>query len=164
MPLISINQLIDKTFYVTKKVPIFRVEDLNKYGDKAKKVGFLNPDYFFVLESYISPKEAGKDKYSLQYAKLSNYYFTFRGKDGNYYGVKYVDDGRFSLKKLQQQGVKTIEEQKKEQEDKEKTPVEKATEKITDIFTGAGKTFKTLLYIGAGVFAVGYLLPKILKK
>jgi hypothetical protein len=164
MPLISISQLLDKTFYVTKKVPIFRVNDLNKYGDKAKKVGFLNPDYFFVLDSYIAPKESGVDKYYLQYAKLSNYYFTFRGNDGGYYGVKYVNDGRFSLKALQQQGVKTIEEQKKEQEEKEKTPVEKATEKITDIFTGAGKTFKTLLYIGAGVFAVGYLLPKILKK
>ena len=156
MPIISITQLLDKTFYVTKPIPFYRVQDLNEKGDKAKKVGDLKTNYFFRLDSYLQPREAGKDNYSLTYAKLSDFYFLFRGRDKVYYGVKYINDGRFSLQALKEQGVKTVEQERKEQEEKQKTPVDK----ITEIFQDAGSSVKKLLYIGLGIWAVGYLIQK----
>jgi len=87
----------------------------------------------------------------------------FYGQDGKYYAIEF-DETKFSLQRLLEQGVKTIQQQQAEQKEEEKTPIDKVTETFTNLFTGAGNTAKTILYIGVGVFALGYLLPKFLKK
>jgi hypothetical protein len=157
MALINLSQLIGKQFYIQKSIPFYKVSNINTLGDKAKPSGTLKVNYSFVLDSYIKPKETGyKDQYGINYGKLSDYYFTFYGNDKNYYAVKYLPDGRFSLKKLIEQGTKTVVQEQKEQEEKEKTPVDK----ITEIFQDAGSSVKKLLYIGLGIWAVGYLIQK----
>lgn len=159
MPIFSASQLVGKTFFITRPIEFFRVSDVNNYGDNAKPVGKLKSGYSFVMDSYLLPTEA-YSKYSIKYAKRSNTYFTFIGNDKNYYAVIYKNDGRFSLTKLIEQGVKSDIQIAKEKTEEEKTPIDK----ITDLFASGGKTLKTILYIGVGVYALGYLLPKILKK
>ena len=163
MPLISARNLIGKTFFTTKPLSFYRVNDIISKGDKAKPISNqIKSGYSFKLDSYLSPVEQNT-KYGFTTAKRSDYYFTWYGNDGGYYAVKYADDGRFSLKKLQEQGVKTVQQEIKQTEDDNKTPVEKLSETVTDLFSGAGKTIKTLLFIGVAVFAVGYLVPKFKK-
>lgn len=164
MALISISQLIGKTFYVQKIIPYYDIISLNEKGDNAKPKGKLKINYSFVLDSYISPVPvAYKDKYYIYHSKLSDYYFTFKGSDGKTYAVKYANDGRFNTKKLKEQGVKTIEEERKEEAESKKTPIEKVSESVSDVFSGLSKTMKTILFIGVGVVAIGYLIP-IIKK
>lgn len=163
MPLINATQLIGKTFYVTKPIDVYTVESINTKGDNAKKIGRINTGNFFILDSFLMPSEA-YTKYGFKYAKRNDTYFLFYDSSKKYLAVKYAADGRFSLKKLAEQGVKTVEQEIKEKEAAEQTPVDKITDTIKNLFSGAAGTVKTLLYIGVGVLAVGYLLPKILKK
>jgi hypothetical protein len=157
MALINASQLIGKQFYIQKSIPFYKVSNINSLGDKAKPSGNLKVNYSFVLHSYLQPKESGyKDQYGLNYAKLTDYYFTFYGNDKNYYAVKYAPDNRFSLKKLIEQGTKTVVQEQKEQEEKEKTPIDK----ITDLFSEAGSSLKKIIYIGLGIYAIGYLMQK----
>ena len=76
------------------------------------------------------------------------------GNDKKYYAVKYVNDGRFSFKALKEQGVKTVVEERKEKEEKEKTPIEKATEVVSDVVN-------TILI--ANWLKLVYVLPLVLK-
>lgn len=161
MPIFSASQLIGKTFFVTRPLEFYRVNDINNDGDNAKPISNkLKTGYSFVMDSYLAPIQAYKNAYGTQLATRSNYYFTFYGADGGYYAVIFKNDKRFSLEKLIEQGAKSdveiAAEKKKEQET--------TTDVIKNLFTGAAKTTKTLLYIGVGVVALGYLLPKILKK
>jgi len=165
MALISISQLLDKTFYVTRPLEFFRVMDVNNLGDKAKPVkNKLKTGYSFVLDSYLAPLESATTKNGVKLAPRSSSYFTFKGKDGNYYAVKYANDRRFSLKKLQEQGVKTIVQEAEEKAEAEKTPIQKIEEKASSVVTSAAGFSKNIIYIGIAVLAAGYLLPKILKK
>ena len=66
-------------------------------------------------------------------------------------------DGRFSLDKLKEQGAKSDVQLAQQAAQEAQTPAE-------TFFTGLSKTAKTVLYIGIGIFAAGYLLPKILKR
>lgn len=160
MPIYSASQLIGKTFFVTRPLEFYRVSDVNNSGDNARPVtNKLKSGYSFVLDSFLLPTEQ-YIKYGIKYASRTNTYFTFKGNDGNYYAVIFKNDGRFSSKKLIEQGVKSDIQIEKEKEQENKTPVDK----LTDVFTSGGKTLKTILYIGVGVIALGYLLPKILKK
>lgn len=160
MPIFSPGQLINKTFFVTRPLEFYRVEDVNKLGDKAKPVSNkLKTGYSFVLDSFLLPTEEFT-KYGYKYAARTNTYFTFYGNDKKYYAVIFKNDKRFSLDALREQGAKTDVEIAKEKIEENKTPVDK----LTDMFAAGGKTLKTLLYIGVGIYAAGYLLPKILKK
>jgi len=163
MPLINATQLIGKTFYVTKPIDVYTVESINTKGDNAKKIGRINTGNFFILDSFLMPAVA-HTSYGYKYATRTDIYFLFYDSSNKYLAVKYVADGRFSLKKLAEQGVKTVEQEIKEKEAAEQTPVDKITDTIKNLFTGVGNTLKTVIYIGVGVLAVGYLLPKILKK
>lgn len=157
MALINISQLIGKTFYTQKIIPYYSIIDLNNKGDKAKPIGNLKTNYSFVLYSYIkSVPEAYKDKYSIYHAKLSDIYFTFYGNDGKQYAVKYANDGRFNTKILKEQGVKTVVQEQKEKEEKEKTPIDK----ISELFSNAGNSLKKIIYLGLGIYAIGYLIQK----
>jgi len=165
MPLISISQLLDKTIWLKKPSRFFRTADVIKFGDKAKPVSNnLKTGYSFKLHSFFIPApDSYTDKYGVKYAPRSKYYWLFYGQDGKYYAIEF-DETKFSLQRLLEQGVKTIQQQQAEQKEEEKTPIDKVTETFTNLFTGAGNTAKTILYIGVGVFALGYLLPKFLKK
>lgn len=164
MPLISVSQLLNKTIYLKKPSKFYRAADIVTLGDKAQPVSNeLKTGYFFKLHSYLAPAPQPYTKYGQQYAKRSDYYWLFYGNDGKYYAIKY-DETKFSLDKLLQQGVKTVAQEIKEKEQENLTAGEKLQQTITDIFTGAASTAKTVLFIGVGVLAVGYLLPKILKK
>lgn len=163
MALISISQLIGKTIYIKKPLRFFRVNDIIKYGDNAKPIeNSLKTGYFFVLDSFLTPVEENKN-YGFTTAKRSDYYFLWKGRDGGNYAVKYANDGRFSLDSLKEQGVITVKEQLEKEKEQNKTDFEKISDSVKNIFTGAGSTVKTLLFIGVGVWAVGYLLPKINK-
>ena len=157
MALINAKELIGKQFYIQKSIPFYKVSNINILGDKAKPSGHLKVNYSFIMDSFIQPKESGyKDKYGLNYAKLSDYYFTFYGNDKNYYAVKYSPDGRFNFKKLLEQGTKTVVQEQKEKEEKEKTPIDK----ISELFSDAGNSLKKIIYLGLGIYAIGYLIQK----
>jgi hypothetical protein len=161
MPIFSASQLIGKTFYVTRPLDFYRVNDINNAGDNAKPISNkLKAGYSFVMDSYLAPVQAFKNSYGTQISTRTNTYITFYGNDGGYYAVVYKNDKRFSLSKLVEQGAKSDAEIKAEAEKEAESPVDV----IKNLLTGAGKTTKTILYIGVGVFALGYLLPKILKK
>ena len=85
-------------------------------------------------------------------------FFTFY-MNGKYYGIKY-DPNLYSLSKLSEQGVQTIQEEQQAQLEENKTPLDK----IEDIFKSGAGVVKNLLYIGVAIFAVGYLAPKLMKK
>jgi hypothetical protein len=160
MPIFSAGQLIGKTFFVTRPLEFYRVNDVNLLGDKAQPVSNkLKRGYSFVLDSFLLPTESFT-KYGTRYAARTNPYFTFYGNDKNYYAVIQKPDGRFSLDKLKEQGAKSDVQIAEEKAEENKTPVDK----LTDMFAAGGKTLKTILYIGIGIYAAGYLLPKILKK
>lgn len=154
---VNAGQVIDKTLFLKRPSNFYRAGDLSKTAnaDKAKPVSNKLPaGYSFVVDSYLAA-DPGNNR--------TSFYWTFYGKDRKYYGIKH-DPNLFSFDALKQQGVKTTEEVIKAEEEAQKTPIDKATETLTNLATGAGKTAKNLLYIGVGIFAVGYLLPKFLKK
>ena len=150
---VSAGEVIDKTLFLTKPANFYQAGNINTKNPKPIS-NKLPTGYGFKVDSYLEPKpDINRDFF----------YWTFYGKDKKYYAIKHDPDG-FSFEALKQQGVKTVEQQKKEEKEENKTVVEKASETITDLATGAGKTVKNLLYIGVGIFAVGYLLPKFIKK
>ena len=164
MPLFSPTQLIGKTFYITRPLEFYRVSDIITKGDKALPVSNnLRTGYSFVMDSFLLPVQEFT-KYGFKTATRSNTFFTFFGSDKNNYAVMFKNDGRFSLSKLLEQGAITFKDELKKQAEDNKTTAEKITESLKDIFTGGGKTLKTVLFIGVGVFAIGYLLPKFIKK
>jgi hypothetical protein len=157
MPIFSPGQLIGKTFFVTRPLEFYRVNDVNLLGDKAQPVSNkLKRGYSFVLDSFLLPTES-YTKYGTRYAARTNPYFTFYGNDKNYYAVIQKPDGRFSLDKLQQQGAQSDVQLAQQAEAALQTPAQ-------NFFTSLSTTTKNLIYIAAGVLAAGYLLPKILKK
>jgi hypothetical protein len=158
--LFSPGQLIGKTFYVAKPIDFFRVDDINNFGDNARPItNKLKIGYSFVLDSFLLPREAGTGNYGFKYAKRSNPYFTFFGTDGKYYAVMFKNDKRFSLSKLKEQGAKSDVQLAAEKAEENKTPVDK----LSDLFSSGAKTLKTLLFIGVGIYAAGYLIPKLRK-
>jgi len=164
MALFSPAQLIGKTFYITKPLEFYRVSDIISKGDKATPVSNnLRTGYAFVMDSFLLPVQENT-KYGFKTATRSNTYFTFFGNDKKNYAVIFKNDGRFSLDKLLEQGAVTFKDELKKQAEENKTTAEKITDSVKDIFTGTGNTLKKVLFIGVGVIALGYLLPKILKK
>jgi hypothetical protein len=163
MPIISASQLLGKTIFTTKPLSFYKVSEIIAKGDKASPVSNqIKTGYTFKLDSFLTPVEENT-KYGFKTAKRSDNYFTWYGNDNGYYAVKYADDGRFSFAKLQEQGVKTVKQIQTAEEEANKTPVQKIEDTVTNLFTGAGKTIKTLLYIGIAVYAIGYLVPKLKK-
>ena len=166
MPIINISQLLGKTLYFKTAQNFYRVADVNKLGDKAKPVSNkLKPGYSFIIDSFLLevPQPYYNYNSAQTYAKRSDKYFTFIGVDGNYYAVKAEKPNAFSLTKFTEQGVKTLEQQLAEEEEKNKTPFDKATDTIADFFGSTGKIVKNVIYISLGVWAIGYLIPKIKK-
>jgi hypothetical protein len=159
MPIFSPGQLIGKTFYVTRPLEFYRVEDVNNLGDKAKPVSNkIKTGYSFVLDSFLLPTEA-YTKYGFKYAPRTNTYFTFYGNDKKYYAVIFKNDKRFSLSKLEEQGAKSDQQIAEEKVEENKT----SADKLNDLFAALGKNLKIVLFIAVGVYAAGYLIPKLKK-
>lgn len=160
MPLYNIRNLIGKTFVLKSPTKFYRVADVNNLGDKAKPVSnLLKKGYSFTLDSFLMPTDGGVDKYGIKRAKRSNYYWTFYGANGSYYAIIF-NENLFDNSAIQQQGIKTVEQEVKESESESKSPFDKLSETVSDIFKGIGKTGKTLLIVGVSVWAVGYLMEK----
>jgi hypothetical protein len=159
MPIFNAKELIGKTIFITKPINFYRVNDIIQKGDQAKPISNkLKKDYSFVLDSFLTPVEENF-KFGFKTAKRSDTYFTFYGNDNGYYAIKYINDGRISLKKLKEQGSKDIEEERKAEEKEKET----TADKIENSLKSVGLTLKNLLYIGVAVFAIGYLAPKLKK-
>jgi hypothetical protein len=157
MPKVDPSQLIGKTFYPIYALNYYDVNDINNKGDKAIPIGKFKVGESFVMDSYLSPIEQ-QTKYGIKYAKRSNLYLTFfRGK--KYCAIIY-NPNVFSLKALKEQGVKTIEEQIKEQQQQNETPLDK----VFNVLGEGGKIVKNILIFGVIIYAVGYLAPKFQKK
>ena len=157
MATVDPGQIIGKTLFLKRSAIFYRGADICKDCNAymARPVSNKLPaGYSFVVDSFLAPAPE---------SNRSSFYWTFYGKDKKYYGVKH-DPNLFSFDALKDQGVKTTAEIIKEEKEANKTPVEKATDTLKELATGAGKTARNLLYIGVGIFAVGYLLPKFIKK
>jgi len=159
MAIYSASQLLDKTLTVNRPLNLFRVFDINNKGDQAKPVSNKLPKgYRFVVDSFLSPTPAYVSQYGIMYAKRSDTYFTFKGRDGNFYAVK-NERGAFDKNKLKAQGILTVDEEIKLAEEQAKTPVDR-------LFEGFGKfaTFAKWITIGVvAIWATGYIIKSTKK-
>lgn len=152
MALFSMTQLIGKTLYLKSPQKFYRVADIVSKGDNAKPVSnSLKRGYFFVVDSYLAPGEQN-NQYGFTTAKRSDYYFTWRGNDGNMYAIKYANN-IFDLGKLTEQGALTVKQEVENKEDQKSTFMDNLFKNLN-----IGKDLKPIIYIGLGVVAVGYLL------
>lgn len=146
MPDISARQLIDKTIKIERPANFYRVLDVNNLGDKAKPVSNMLPkDYTFRVDSFLAKGPAYTNIYGIKYAARNDNYLTFFGKDGKNYAIKVQDIG-LSAKQRKQAGIKTVDEEIKEQKESQLSTLDKLAR------------FGKYLVIGiAGVWAAGYL-------
>lgn len=159
MPLYNIRQLIGKTFVLKQPTKFFRVADINKFGDKAKPVSNdLKPGYSFTLDSFLLPTDETV-KYGIKYAARRKTYWTFYGANGSYYAIPFSET-MFQTQPLKEQGVKTTEQETKEASQANKTAFDNITDGLKNFVDGLGRTGKIVLFVGLGVFAIGYLLEK----
>ena len=159
MPTYSARQILDKTLKVNRPLNLYRVADINNKGDQAKAVSNKLPKgYTFKVDSFLLPTEGYISQYGIIYAKRSDTYFTFKGKDGNYYAVK-NERAAFDKNALKQQGILTVDEEIKLAEQQAQTPVDR-------LFEGFGKFANFAKWIAIGVVAVwatGYLIKSTKK-
>lgn len=157
------SQLMNKTILLNRNVNIYRVSDINAIGDKSKPALVLSKGKTFVLDSYLLPTTGYTNAYGLTYAPRTDSYFTFY-LNGIYYGVKVLNDGRFSVDALKEQGALTV----KEVEDLKKKEAAAGTVGgfLNNIGSGLGEIFgklKPVLIIILVIILVIYLLPVITK-
>lgn len=146
MPQISARQLVGKTIRIERSANFYRVSDVNNLGDKAKPVSNKLPvNYTLRVDSFLAKTPAYTNIYGIKYAARNDDYLTFFGKDGKYYAIKVQDIG-LSAKQRKQAGIKTVDEEIKEQKESQLSTIDKLAR------------FGKYLVIGiAGVWAAGYL-------
>lgn len=138
--------------FLKQPTKFFRLSDVISKGDKAKALpNSLKPGYFFVLDSYLSPTEQNTN-YGFVSAKRSNYYFTWRGNDGQPYAMIF-NENAFDLNKLKEQGGLSVEDEIALQNDDKKSWLDK-------FLASLGKDIHTVLWVGVAVISVGYLMNK----
>lgn len=156
MPLIRASQIQGKTITLKQPAKFYRVFDINNLGDKAKPVSNMIPaGYQLLVDTYITKGPAYTSSYGVKYAPRKDDYFTFFGKDKEYYAIK-VQDIKVGAKGYKEAGVKTVKEEEKEEQEAAQTPLDK-------LFTGFGKfaNFAKYLTIGiAAVWATGYIIKQ----
>jgi uncharacterized protein YceK len=156
---LNLNQDTKWPIWIKKPIKFYRAGDIIKDGDNAKSIGTLKMGYSFVFDSVLMPTETFTN-YGFVTAKRSDAYWTFYGNDKKYYAVKYADDNRFDLRRIIAQGAQSVTQQQATTA----AILAPTGNPVTDFLTGLTSTAKTVLYIGVAVLAVGYLLPKIIKK
>jgi hypothetical protein len=103
------KDLIGKTLYVTGKVPMYKTTTYSGQT-RPSPVAFLNSGDYFTVDSYINKLSS----YSTGYNRDDNYYL---GDNG--YVVSFSDlTGKYDLKALEGQGVKTVDQKVKEEREK----------------------------------------------
>lgn len=146
--IVSAQDVVGKTLYPKVRISYWKGSQL-KSGDLDEKdrAGTLPIGYPFKVWSYAAPSSVRK-----------NLYWLMKDENGKILVVKMAKNV-FDFKKLAQQGVKTEEQKQKEQAESELTLVDR----IERQFGKAGKFLKTILIVGLGIYAVGYLAPKFRK-
>lgn len=159
MPVYSAKQILDKTLKANRPLNLYRVLDINNNGDQAKPVSNKLPKgYAFKVDSFLLPTEAFISQYGIMYAKRKDTYFTFRGKDGNYYAVK-NERGSFDKNSLKAQGILTVDDEIKLAQEQSKTPIDK-------LFEGFGKFAIYAKWVTIGIVAIwatGYIIKSTKK-
>ena len=146
--IVSAQDVIGKTLYPKKKVNFWKGSQL-KLGDllDKDKAGTLPVNYPFLVWSFAAPSSVRK-----------NLYWMAKDSNGKIILVRHVK-GDFDFKKLAAQGVKTEEQKIEEEKEKEKT----LADKIAESLQSAGKFAKWVIIAGLGIYAIGYLAPKLKK-
>jgi len=149
MPNITSPQdIIGKTLYPNKKIPFWNGSQL-RAGDllDKDKAGTLPTNYPFLVWSFALPSSVRK-----------NLYWMAKDANGKIILVRH-NNKDFSFKKLAAQGVKTEQQKIEEEKEKEKT----LADKIAESLQSAGKFAKWVIIAGLGIYAIGYLAPKLRK-
>jgi hypothetical protein len=146
--IISAQDVIGKTLYPKKKVNFWKGSQLRS-GDllDKDKAGTLPVNYPFLVYSFAAPSSVRR-----------NLYWMAKDSNGQIILVRHVK-GDFDFKKLAAQGVKTEQQKIEEEEEKEKT----LADRIADTLKDAGKFAKWVIIAGLGIYAIGYLAPKLKK-
>jgi len=146
--IVSAQDVIGKTLYPKKKVNFWKGSQL-KSGDllDKDKAGTLPVNYPFKVYSFAAPSSVRK-----------NLYWMAKDADGKIILVRHVK-GDFDFKKLAAQGVKTEQQKIEEEKESEKTLADKIAESLKDV----KKFAKWVVIAGLGIYAIGYLAPKLRK-
>ena len=146
--IVSAQDVIGKTLYPRVRISYWKGSQL-KSGDLDEKdrAGTLPIGYPFKVWSYVAPSSVRK-----------NLYWLMKDDNGQILIVKMAKNV-FDFKKLTQQGVKTEEQKQKEQAESELTLADRIEQQLAK----AGKFVKTILIVGLGIYAIGYLAPKFKK-
>ena len=159
MPTVPVNQLIGKTIKLQRPAKFYKVSDINKLGDKATAIKNLLPKgYSMHIDTFLAATPGYTNLYGIKYAARKDNYLTFFGADKAYYAIK-EKDLFIGEQQRKEQEIKTTEEIKKEQEEADKTPIDK-------LFEGFGKfaNFAKYLVIGiTAVWATGYIIKQTRK-
>lgn len=156
MPVVRVNQLQGKTITLKKSIPFYRVNDINKIGDKAKPVSNLLPvGYQLKIDSFLQKGPSYTDNYGFIKASRNDDYLTFFGKDGNYYAIK-TQSISVGTQGLKEAGVKTVKQEQEEEKLSQMTDLQKITASV-------GKYAKWIVLGVAIVWATGYIIKSTKK-
>lgn len=149
--LYSASQLIGKTMILDKPCNVYRVIDVNNYGDKALPAFVAPKDYQFVVDSFLGSTAGYTSDYGITYAARTTPYFTFFD-GGIYYAIAVIGDGRFSLAALREQGALSVKEEVERD-------LRESKSDLANFFDDISKPIKLLMFAG-----VGYLIFNAIKK
>lgn len=146
--IVSAQDVIGKTLYPKVRIAYWKGSQL-KSGDllDKDKAGTLPVNYPFKVYSFAAPSSVRK-----------NLYWMAKDSSGQIILVKHVKND-FSFQKLAAQGVKTEQQKIEEEKEKEKT----LADKIAESLQSSGKFAKWVIIAGLGIYAIGYLAPKLRK-
>lgn len=139
MPLISLDQLLNKTVYAAESVNLYSTA--SDYAQPVQTVRAGN--LVGVVYSWLSPLAGTRSNYFMMIQVGSKYYY-----------LKFADAKKLSLSKVLEQGTKTVAMQVAE---------EKAKQEEMNMSFGdkALKNVKSLAVLGIVLFAAIYFLKSL---
>ena len=135
MPLIKLDQLIDKNLYAKKNVPIIT----NPFGENKNQIGIAQAGNLIgTIYSWVqkSPSEP-----------LYFQFYTPAPQNKAYY-VEYKD-GLFNYALLKEQGVQTVKEEREEKEEANKSTTDKVLDYVKKYALWAGVVYGAYLFYKA---------------
>lgn len=107
----SVADILDKYLYAKIQVPVFGYP-----ADEEEPIRYVQPGQLVgQVHSWLDPKPGLRN----------NYWWQFKRSDGTYYYTEH-QEGFYSMERLREQGVKSVQEQK----DEEKPTLVKAGEML----------------------------------
>ncbi len=135
MPLISLDQLTGKNLYAKKNVPIIT----NPFGEDKNQVGIAQAGNLIgTIYSWVR-KAPGEPLY---------FQFYTPAPQNKAYYVEYKD-GRFDLNLLKEQGLQTVEEEREEKEEANKSTTDKVLDYVKKYALWAGVVYGAYLFYKA---------------